>query len=154
MTDCRCLKKVQAFSKNSCFDSQLHHETMKHSHYTLKKNPLVKSNFEVSAEEQRLKFKTIKINIADSSGRILWKPINFSDNIPKYIYMFSQLCLCSAKWICFYCQSFQIWLLTRWAVGLVVVGSVGKRSVVVWSVVWWYVDLIKPVWGSEFTCAL
>ena len=125
---------------------------------TLKKNPWVKSIFEVSAGEQRLKFKTRKINIVYSSGSVLWKPINFSDNIPKFIYMFSQLCLCSAKWIRFYCKSFQIWLLTQWVVGLVVVGSVDKRSVVVWSVVWWSVDLIKPrkkhVWGSEFTCAL
>ena len=40
------------------------------------------------------------------------------------LYMFSQLWLCSAKLICFYCQIFQIWLLIQWVVGSVVGGSV------------------------------
>ena len=54
------------------------------------------------------------------------------------------MCLCSAKWICFYCQVFQIWLLIRWVIGLVVCGSLGKWSVVGWLVGWWSVDLMKP----------
>ena len=60
------------------------------------------------------------------------------NNIPKYSYMFSQLCLCSAKWICFFCQVLQTRLLIQ-----DVFGPVGRwvsgRLVGRWSV-----DLIKP----------
>ena len=72
--------------------------------------------------------------------------------------MFSQLCLCSTKWICFCCQVFQIWLLIQWVVGLVVTGSVGRWSVVDWLVCRWFVDLMKPrkkyVWSGDFACAI
>ena len=49
--------------------------------------------------------------------------------------MFSQPCLCSAKWICFYCQVFQTWLLIQRVVGsvageLVVSGRLVGGSVV------------------------
>ena len=46
--------------------------------------------------------------------------IDFLDNISKYSYMFSQLCLCSAKWICFYCYNmfeYDYWLASRWVGG-------------------------------------
>ena len=50
-----------------------------------------KSNFEISGEEKRLQFKRKiekinikKINMINSSLWVLWKPINFLDNIPKY----------------------------------------------------------------------
>ena len=79
-----------------------------------------------------------------SRSGVLCKPINFLDNIPKYSYIFSQLCLCRAKWTCFYCQVFQVWLLIQRVVGSVVSGSMGTWSVVGWSVGRWSVDLIKP----------
>ena len=85
-----------------------------------------------------------KINIIGSSICVLWKPIDFLDNIPKCSYMFAQLCLCSAKWIYFYCQVFQIWLLIQRVVESVVGESVSKSSVVGCLVSRWSVNLIKP----------
>ena len=72
--------------------------------------------------------------------------------------MFFQLCLCSAKWRCFYWQVFQISLLIQRVIALVVDGSVGKSSVVGWLVGWWSLNLMKPrkryVWSGDFTCAV
>ena len=86
----------------------------------------------------------------------LWKPINFLNNVPKYCYMFSQLCVCSVKWTCFNCQVFQVQLLIQRVVGSVVGGQWVLRR---WSFRWWSVDFIKPrknhVWGSDFAlCTL
>ena len=86
-----------------------------------------KVNLNYMGRSKALKFKTQKINTIDSFVCIfLFKPIDFIDNnVPNYSHMFSQLCLYSAKWISFYRQVLQIWLLIRW---------VGK-SVVGWSVI-------------------
>ena len=71
-------------------------------------------------------------------------------------YIFSQLGLCSAKWVYFYYQVFQMWLLIQR-----VDGSVGRWVSGRWSVVWlfpWSVDLVKPkkkhVWGKDSAHAL
>ena len=54
-------------------------------------------NFEYMGRSKALKFKNWKINITDSSVCASWKPIDVLDNTSKYSYMFSLLCLCSAK---------------------------------------------------------
>ena len=144
MTD-RYLEKVQVFTRSNCFGrSVTPWNYVILTLWTEQKNPYIKSIFEISGEERRLKFKNKKINVIDSSICALWKPINLMDNILKYNYMFSQLCLCSEKWICFYLQVFQISLLIHWVVGSVVGGSLGKWSVVGWLVGRWSMDLIKP----------
>ena len=90
-----------------------------------------------------LKFKNQEKNVIDSFVCALWQPIDFLDNIPKYSYIISQFFLCSAKWICFYSQVFQIWLLIQRVFGSVVGRSVGKWSAFSWSLSWLSVDLIK-----------
>ena len=50
--------------------------------------------------------KNKKTNKTGSSLCVLQKRIDFLDNIPKHSYIIFQLFVCSAKWICFYCQVF------------------------------------------------
>ena len=68
-----------------------------------------------------VKFQAFALNGTGNS----FNTIDFLDNVSENSYMFSQLCLCSAKWKCFYCEVFQIWLLVQQVTESVVGGLVG-----------------------------
>ena len=119
--------------------------------------PVLEVNLGIQSKQGKIRTRK-NSTFGHFSHSVLWTPTDFLDNIPKYSYMFSQLRSCSAKWICFCCQVFQIWLLIQRVVGLVVGGSESKWVVVAWLVGRWLVDLInfrkKHVWGSDFAFAL
>ena len=84
-----------------------------------------------------MKFKNQKISIIDSSVSVLWKPIGFLDNIPKYSYICFTSCACVLQneyvsIVRFFKYDYwfsSVWVAGRW---------VGK-----WSVGQWSVNLIK-----------
>ena len=105
-----------------------------------------------------LKFKIRKINIIDSSIWVLWKPIEFLDNIPKYRYICFHSCVVLWKTNTFLLSSFSNMIIdseSRW-VGVRCV----SEKVVLGRLVggWWSVDLNKTqekhILRSDFTCIL
>ena len=73
-----------------------------------------------------------------SRSGVLWKAINFLDNIPKYSYIFSQLCLCLCKMNMFLLSSLSSmiidstsrWVGCQWVDGYVIGGWLVGGSVV------------------------